>query len=82
MDYSDSGMVVIAYMGSNIVGLMFRFVAYRWPRIGGRCSDNGNELSVTTGVRLPFLNTVIGSGPPKARCGNVCKRRTPKTQGH
>jgi len=33
MDYSDSGMVVIAYLGSNIVGLMFLFVAYRWSQI-------------------------------------------------
>ena len=33
MDYKDAGFLSLAYWGSNIVGVLFLIVAYRWPRI-------------------------------------------------
>ena len=33
MDYRDAGFLSLAYWGSNVVGVLFLIVAYRWPRV-------------------------------------------------
>ena len=33
MDYNDAGFLTLAYWGSNLVGVLFLVVAYKWTRV-------------------------------------------------